>query len=811
VRRTIDRLRNDFTHALRSLRRRPGFSALSGATLAIGIGATTAIFSVINGVLLKPLDYRDPSGLVVIGVVGDEAHAVGNMSFPDLRDIRDSARSFEALVGYGSTNFTLTGRGDPEMVGVARLTEGLMQTFRVAPVLGRDVRREEFGPNAPNVAVLGNAAWVQRFGSDPGVIGSTVQLNSQSYQIVGVAPREFDFPGDEIMFWIPRQMDTESCARGCHTFNVIARLAPGATLERARAELGRLAANLEAAYPETNTGKRFVVRELKEHMVGSVKGGLWLMLGAVALVLLIACANVANLLLARASAREGETAVRSALGASRGMLARQVFAESAVLSLAGSVAGVALAFGGVAVLRRFAEGTIPRAAQIGIDMSVIVVTLGVVVLVTIAFSLIPALTQSRASLTENMSQVGRGGGTARRTIRYRRALLAGEVALSAALLIGAGLLLKTFSRMYAVDVGYAKEQIVRFRVTLPANDYPELERISQFYRSLETRLGLLPGVQAVGSMFGAPLALGQASGTLLVEGRPIPQPAEEIDGQIRPMTPGMMPALGLRLVRGRALSEADNRRDAEPVAMINESLARQIFPNEDPIGKRLRVTVDVGYGSPYWRIVGIVRDGRFDALTGRPSADMFLPHGQYGPNSMTMHVRLAPGATLTPTMVRDAVRAVDPGIPIYRYEAIEDVIGQQVAPTRLYLLLVGAFALTAAALAAVGLFGVMSFVVAQRTREIGIRVALGSRRSGVVGLVVRQGMEPVLLGVVVGVAGAIVAGRFVTALLFEVQPSDPLVLLGAAALMVVVALIASAAPAARASGIQPARVLHGDQ
>jgi putative ABC transport system permease protein len=362
-----------------------------------------------------------------------------------------------------------------------------------------------------------------------------------------------------------------------------------------------------------------------------------------------------------------------------------------------------------------------------------------------------------------------------------------------------------------VDVGYAKEQIVRFRVTLPANDYPELERISQFYRSLETRLGLLPGVQAVGSMFGAPLALGQASGTLLVEGRPIPQPAEEIDGQIRPMTPGMMPALGLRLVRGRALSEADNRRDAEPVAMINESLARQIFPNEDPIGKRLRVTVDVGYGSPYWRIVGIVRDGRFDALTGRPSADMFLPHGQYGPNSMTMHVRLAPGATLTPTMVRDAVRAVDPGIPIYRYEAIEDVIGQQVAPTRLYLLLVGAFALTAAALAAVGLFGVMSFVVAQRTREIGIRVALGSRRSGVVGLVVRQGMEPVLLGVVVGVAGAIVAGRFVTALLFEVQPSDPLVLLGAAALMVVVALIASAAPAARASGIQPARVLHGDQ
>jgi putative ABC transport system permease protein len=485
-----------------------------------------------------------------------------------------------------------------------------------------------------------------------------------------------------------------------------------------------------------------------------------------------------------------------------------VFVESAALALFGGAVGVGLAFIGVKVFRISAAETIPRAEQISIDPVVLLVTLGSVVFVTFLFGLIPALTLSRAALAESISTIGRGGSTTVRSVRFRRALLAGEVALSAALLIGAGLLLKTFANMYAVDLGFEKQQIARFRVVLPATAYPEIERVAQFYASVEARIAALPGVEAVGTMYGAPLANQRTSGTVLVQGRPEPQPGERQDGAIRPITPGLQRTLGLRLIRGRPLTDADNRREAEPVALVNEGFVRQMFPNEDPIGQRVRLTLDEGFGSPYWRIVGVVRDVRFDALTREARADVIVPHTLYGPRSMNVHVRLAAGAPAMENTLRDAVRAVDPNVPIYRFELIEDVVGKQVAPTRLYLLLVSAFAITAALLAAVGLYGVMSFIVVQRTREIGIRVALGAQQRSVASLVVRQGMQPVVIGLILGVLGAALAGRFVQVVLFGVQPQDPLVVVGAAALMLVVALGAAAVPALRAVGIDPARVLH---
>lgn len=808
MKRSLDHLRREWAFAIRSLRRRPGFTAVAALTLAIGIGANTAIFSVVRGVLLRALPYAEPEGLIVVNTAPNlPTDLPGNMSFPDLADIRDNSPAFETLVGYGFTNFTLTGLGDPVMVSVSRVTEGLMSTFRVAPVLGRDIRRDEFGPNAPNVVVVSNAMWRERFGENRDVIGRSIQLEGLSYEIIGVAPPGFDFPSG-VNAWVPRRLNPVGCGRGCHTFNAIGRLAPNATIAGATAELQRMGANLKAAYPQTNTDKRFMARELKESVVGDVKRGLWIMLGAVALVLLIACANVANLLIARASSREGETALRSALGATRGMLARQVFAESAALALLGGGLGVALAVVGVRALRIAAEGTIPRAQQIAIDPIVLLATLGTVVFVTFAFGLIPALTLSRATLADSLSTIGRGGATTLRTVRFRRALLAGEVALSAALLIGAGLLLKTFAKMYTVDVGFKKQQIARFSVVLPAAAYPEIERVSQFYASLEARIAELPGVEAVGTMFGAPLASGRASGSVLVQGRPDPTPSEEIEGAIRPITPGLQRTLGLRLARGRPLTDADNRRDAEPVALVNEGFVRQVFPNQDPIGQSVRLTLSEGFGSPYWRIVGVVRDVRFDALTRDARADVFVPHTQYGPRSMIVHVRTSAGAPPMQNALREAVRAVDPNIPIYRYELIEDAVNKQVAPTRLYLLLVAGFAITAALLAAVGLYGVMSFVVAQRTREIGIRVALGAQRHSVASLVVRQGMQPVVVGLAAGILGAALAGRFIEAVLFGVQPRDPFVIVGAAGLMVLVALGAAAMPALRASGIDPARVLH---
>jgi putative ABC transport system permease protein len=808
VKRSIDHLRREWAVAIRSLRRRPGFTAVAALTLAIGIGANTAIFSVVRGVLLRPLPYAEPEGLIVVNNAPNQPTDLpGNVSFPDLADIRDNSSAFESLVGYGFTNFTLTGLGDPEMIGVSRVTEGLMATFRVAPVLGRDIRRDEFGQNAATVVVLSNTMWRDRFGSDRDVIGKSIQLDGVSYEIIGVAPSGFDFPIG-VNVWVPRRLNMTGCARGCHTFSAIGRLAPNVSLAAATAELQRIGANLRAAYPQTNTDKSFMVRELKESVVGDVKRGLWIMLGAVALVLLIACANVANLLIARASAREGETALRSALGATRGMLARQVFAESAALALLGGGLGIGLALAGVKVLRVFAQGTIPRAQQIAIDPVVLLATLGTVVFVTFAFGLIPALTLSRATLADSLSAIGRGGSTTLRTVRFRRALLAGEVALSAALLIGAGLLLKTFAKLYAVDVGFEKQQIARFSVVLPAAAYPEIERVSQFYASLESRIKELPGVEAVGTMYGAPLASGRASGAVFVQGRPDPTPAEESEGAIRPITPGLQRALGLRLSRGRPLIDADNRRDAEPVALVNEGFVRQFFPSQDPIGQRVRLSLSEGFGSPYWRIVGVVRDVRFDALTREARADVFVPHTQYGPRSMIVHVRTSPGAPPMQNALREAVRAVDPNIPIYRFELIEQAVSKQVAPTRLYLLLVTGFAITAALLAAVGLYGVMSFVVAQRTREIGIRVALGAQRHSVASLVVGQGMQPVVVGLAIGIMGAALAGRFVETVLFGVQPRDPFVVAGAAGLMVLVALGAAAMPALRASGIDPARVLH---
>ena len=808
--RTVDHLLNDSRFAIRSLRRRPAFTAIAALTLAIGIGANTSIFSVVNGVLLQALPYTEPDRLVMINVApNQDSDRPGNMSYPDIASLRDESSAFQSLVGFSTSNFTLSGLGEPEIVRVTRVTEGLMSTFLVAPTLGRDIRRDEFGPNAPSVVVLSDAVWRNRFGEDRSVLGKSVQLDGVSYEIVGVAPPGFAYPEDAL-FWIPRRFDPASCGRGCHAMNAIGRLAAHASLASASAQAQRLGINLEAAYPETNTGKRFIVRELKDTVVGDVKQGLWIMLGAVALVLLIACANVANLLLARASAREGEVAVRSALGATRGMLARQVFLESAALAVLGGALGVALAFIGVKALRAFALETIPRAAQIAIEPAVLLVTLGSVVFVTFAFGLIPALTLSRVSMGESLAQIGRGGGTARRTVRFRRALLAGEVALSAALLIGAGLLLKTFAKLYAVDVGFSKEQIVRFNLVLPASSYPELERVSQFYDALETRIGAMPGVEAVGTMFGAPLAPGRASGTVLVEGRPKPTPAEEKGAWVRPITPRLQQALGLRLMRGRPLTEADNRAGAEPVALVNEELVRQHFPNQDPIGRRVKVANDYGFGAPYWRIVGVVQNARFEGLTRDIPADVFMPHALYGPRAMTVHVRTAGGSAPTQNAIREAVRAIDPSIAIHRFETIEQAVDRQVAPTRLYLLLVAAFAITAALLAAVGLYGVMSFMVAQRTREIGIRVALGARRDRVAALVVGQGMQPVVIGIVIGVGVAAAAGRFLEAVLFGVQSRDPIVVASAAGLMIFVALAASAVPALRASGIQPARVLHGE-
>ena len=669
-------------------------------------------------------------------------------------------------------------------------------------------RADEFGVDGPAIIVLSYGFWQSRFAGSSDVLGRSVTLNGFDYEVVGVAPEGFAYPSTA-EFWVPRRMDLESCGRGCHTMRTIGRMAAGSTVESLQAEVDALALNFESAYPETNTGKRFLVRSLQDQVVGGVERGLWLILGAVGIVLVIACANVANLLLVRASTRAGEVAVRSALGASRGRLITQVMVESGVIAVLGGLFGLALAWLGVQLLPQFSAGGIPRIDEIIIDAPVLLFTLGTVALVTVLFGLVPAVALARTSLRTGLGSGSTRGGEGRGSGRARSLLLGGEVALSAVLLVGAGLLLRSFAQLYAVDVGFETREILRFKLNLPSTRYTELDQITTFYRTLEERIWTLPGVEAAGSVWGPPLGRGNASGTVLVGGRPEPTPAEETEASVHPIGPGWMETMRIPVIRGRGLTEADDHA-AELVAVINEAFERQNFPGEDPIGQDVRVTVGLGFGSPTWRIVGVVGDVRSRGLERETDAQIYMPHGQYGPRDMAITVRGIPGAPSLLPILREEVRALDGSLPLYEVETVEEALQRHVAPTRFYMILVGLFAGLAAVLAAVGLYGVVAYSVSRRTREIGLRVALGARRDGIIRLVVGKGMRPALVGLAVGLGTALSGGRVMEALLFGVQPRDPVILGGTALLLTVVTLAAAILPAYRASRVDPVKALRAE-
>ncbi len=785
----------DLRFGLRSLRRRPGFAVIAVTTLALGIGANTAIFSVVNGVLLRPLPYVQPEALITI---------VGAMSYPDIVDLESEVPSLATLVGITTPPRTLTGLGEPEIIGVTQVTKGLMATFLVSPLLGRDIRADEFGPDGPRVIVLSYPFWQTRFGGDPDVLGRSVTLNGIGYEVVGVAPEGF-VPTSQL--WTPSRLDPETCPRSCHTMPTIGRLAEGATIEGLRNDALTLALNLEVAYPNSNTGKRFVVRSLQDTVVGGVRRGLWLVLGAVGMVLLIACANVANLLLVRASTRTGEVAVRSALGASRRRLVAQVMTESGLIALFGGIGGLALAWFGTILLPRFSAGSIPRIDEIGIDGTVLLFTAGTVLLVTLIFGVAPAAGLTRTPLRSGLGTGSQRSGAGRDSGRSRSLLLGAEVALSAVLLVGAGLLLRSFTQLNAVDLGYETREILRFNLNPQLGD---IDDIRIFYRTLEERIRAIPGVESAASAFGSPLAGGGYVGGVYVEGRPEPTPSERIRMRIHPVGPQWMETMRIPILRGRGLTEVDDYSE-EPGALVNETFVRVNFPNEEPIGQSLRAPFDLGNGgAAAWRIVGVVPDIRAQALELEGNATIYVPHGRLGPANMTVTVRGIPGTAPLLPAIREEVRRMNPNLPLYRIDTLEEAVRRQVAPTRFYLVLVGLFAGLAAALAAIGLYGVVAYSVSRRTREIGLRVALGAKREGIVRLVVGQGMSPAIVGLGVGLAAAYYGGRVMEAILFGVQPRDPLIFGATGVLLVVVALIATIVPAYRAARVDPVRALRAD-
>jgi putative ABC transport system permease protein len=799
----------DLRLAVRSLVRTPGFTLVAVTALALGIGANTAMFSVVNGIMLKPLPLPEPDRLTMISRTDLESGATGgSMSQPDVRSIQADSRTIVAAAGYHTPTMTLTGSDEPTLIRAARVTDGLLEVIQSPPILGRDILTEENVPNGPLVVVISHALWQEHFASDPQVLGRKLELNEDMYEIVGVAPDGIDFP-DGAQLWIPQYLNTEGCGRDCHYLRVIARLAPDATLAQARSELAALAARLEDAYPESNYRTGFGVELLSETVYGDVRSGLLILLGSVGLVLLIACANVANLLLVRGAARDGEMAVRAALGASRGRLVSQLLSESLLLALLGGALGVGLAQLSLPLLASLAPATLPRTSEIGLDGTVLLFAAGAVLLVTLAFGLIPALRISGVSISGTLGRAGRGGAGSHTGDRSRSALLAAEVALSLLLLTGTGLLLKSFSEMSAVRLGFDKQDVVQFTLSLPRARYGEAEQQIRFYQDLRERLEMLPQVESVGSAYGSPMGHVTINTSTVLLDRPAALPGREETSWVRVVTPGYLETLEIPLVRGRLFERSDNQ-DGQRVAIVSQSFASKYFEDGNPIGTQMDVGMSMGMEETSRTIIGVVGDIRSLRLTREAQPEVYVPHAQMAGGYMTVLARMVPGTRNALAIVRREVRDADPKLALRDLEMLEDAVSRSVGPAAFYLMLLAVFASIAVTLAVVGLYGVVSYLVSRRRKEIGIRIALGAKGTDVIRLVLAQGACPVGIGVVLGLIGSYWGTRVLVSLLYNVSPQDIVTLAITTMLLLGVATLAILLPARRASRVAPTEALRAE-
>ncbi len=799
----------DLRYGFRGLVRTPAFSIVAIVTIALGIGANTAMFSVVNGVVLRPLRFSDPDRLIVISRTNLERGTTGlTMSQPDLRDIQADSRTIAAAAGYNPTQVTLTGGDEPTLIPAARVTNGLLEVIQAPPVLGRDILAEENVPYGPRVVVVSHSFWLERLGGNPNALGTTLELNEEAYEIVGVAPDGVDFPNGS-QLWVPRYHDMDACGRDCHLLSVIGRLASNVTIEQARTELSSLAARLEDVYPVANYRTGFGVASLSEVVYGSVRTGLFVLLGAVGLVLLIACANVANLLLVRGVARSGEVAVRAALGATRGRLASQSLTEAFLLAVTGGLLGIGLANIGLPLLLSLAPASLPRTEEIGLDGNVLLFTAGAVLVITLLFGLLPAMRLSRVSITETLSGTGRGGTGTRKQDRLRSSLIAGEVALSLLLLIGTGLLLKSLMEMNKAELGFDQEDVVTFSLNLPGARYPEPQQQIEFYRDLEDRLRALPEVQSVG------LALGSVMGRTLINtyttllDRPAPPPGQAEVNVIRIVTPGYLEALRIPLLNGRLFDRWDNET-GQRVALVSRAFAEQYYENGDAVGKQMNVDMSMGMAESSRTIVGVVGDVRSVGLTREPVPEVYVPYAQMSGPFMTVVARLAPGTNEAIAALRRAVGAMDPMLPLRNVEMLEEAVSRSMGPAKFYMTLLAVFAAIAVLLAAVGLYGVVSYLVSRRTREMGIRLALGATGVDVARLVLMQGARPVGIGLVVGFVCSYWGTRVLDSLLYNVQTRDVSILAVAATSLLGTAFLAILMPVLRASNVPPTEALRAE-
>jgi putative ABC transport system permease protein len=796
-------LMQDLRYAFRMLYKNPGFSAVALLALALGIGANTAIFSVVNSVLLRPLPYSDPSRLVMIWQDHQQRGGPERewASPADLRDFQEQTNSFEHITAFLGWGPTLTGQGEPEDLQAAAVSHDMFTMLGVQPALGRTFNEEEDRPGAEKVVVLSDQLWKRRFASDPAIIGKSVTLSDESYTVIGVMPRGFNFPilnNTEIWRAIKPILGgpLQRCDRGCVVLRLIAKLRAGVPIEVARAEMNALAVQTAERYPESNKGVGTTLLPLQEQLVGDARPAMLVLLGAVGLVLLIACANVANLLLARAAAREKEVAIRAALGASRARLIRQHLTESLTLALIGGTLGLILAFWMVDLLVSFAPVGTPRLDEIAINTIVLVFTCGIAIFTGIAFGLAPAVLSSRANFNNSLKEGGRGASATSRGARIRSALVVFEVALALMLLIGAGLLIKSFLNLQHIDPGFNQTSTLRVDVSLPRMRYPNNNQPAAFYKELIDRIAALPGVQSVGGITRLPLSGGGTDSDFAIEGQPPSEPGHEPVAWYNSVTPDYFRTMGIRLIKGRLPSESDTA-EAAKVVFISEMMARRYFPDEDPIGKRLV------FGTDKREIVGIVSDVNHFGLTKDPRPTMYYPHAQSPARGMSLVVRMAGNPLALTSTIRKQVSTLDQNLALSNVMTLEELVRSSIAEPRFTLLLLGAFATVALVLSAIGVYGVVSYSVSQRSHEIGVRLALGAQVLDVLKLVIGQGMMLVLGGVGVGLVAAFALSRVMSTLLYGVSPRDLMIFGATSVILSGVALGACFIPARRATRLDP--------
>jgi putative ABC transport system permease protein len=802
----------DLRYGLRMLAKNPGYTVVAVLTLALGIGANTAMFSIMDAVLLRPLPYPQPQGLVKvwtrftgIGLPNDQNW----VSPPEVRDIEELNKSFSGVSAFTGASFNVTVQANPERIEGAVVSPSLFAILGVQARLGRVFTSEEAQPGRDNVLLLSYGLWQRRFGSDPAIIGRTLVANSKPYVIVGVLPPGFDYP-EQAEMWAPlafTAMDLSPDSRGNHGNEVLARLRPGVSLAQARADMGmvgKMMIERSRDYPYTQYNFAVTLIPLLEEMVGDVKISLWILMGGVGFVLLVACANIACLSLVRASARQRETSIRLALGASPRRLARQLITESLVYGVLGGAAGVLLAHWGLQALVAMGRTAIPRVANTAIDGWVLafatVLALGTGVLVGLA----PAFKAARGMPYETLkegghSQAGAAAGAA--AGRIRPLLVVGEIALALVLLTGTGLLLKSLARLLGVDPGFRADSVLTMRVSLPDEEYRKPEQVRAFYHDLQNRIEHLPGVIAAGAVNVLPVSGGNYSGTVTVDSHAVPADQASPEADWRPVTPGSLKALGIALVAGRYFDDRDTDSSL-PVAIIDESMARTYWPNEDPIGKRIKQG-ERQSSAPWRTVVGVVRHVRYRTLEARSRVALYWPQAQNPYNAMSLVIRTERDPmALAPTIAKQ-IRAIDPDLPVYQVRTMLEVMRNSVAQRKVMLILLGLFAAAALVLAAVGIYGTVSYSVAQRTREIGIRMALGAEARDVRRMVLRQGITLALGGIGLGLLGSLALTRVLSAMLFGVRPTDPLTFMSVSVLLGAVALLASYGPARRATRVDP--------